>query len=129
MAQPNLSNNQLAATSSAHAQANRHHLSTIQLRKEVRQLHPPTEPAQSQPPAKRRRGVILSLQGWKKFQAAKTQVEFDENAGDRFTLEELSERTNLSLNTISKALGRSEPVDKLIITVGIPCLWLGVKQK
>jgi transcriptional regulator with XRE-family HTH domain len=112
MAHQSLSNNQLAATSSHHAQANIHHLSTIQLRKEVRQLHLRSESAPSQPPAKRRRGVILSLPGWKKFQAAKTQTEFDENAGDRFTLEELSERTNLSVNTISKALGRSEPVDK-----------------
>jgi WD40 repeat protein/transcriptional regulator with XRE-family HTH domain len=61
---------------------------------------------------KRYRGVILTAQGWDKLQAAKTQAEFNENAGDRFTLEELSERMSLSLNTISKVLGRSEPVDK-----------------
>lgn len=61
---------------------------------------------------KRYRGVILTTQGWGKFQAAKIQAEFKENAGDRFTLEELSERMNLSLNTIAKVLGRSEPVDK-----------------
>ena len=61
---------------------------------------------------KRYRGVILTVQGWDKLQAAKTQAEFNENAGDRFTLEELSERTGLSLNTISKVLGRSDPVDK-----------------
>ncbi len=62
--------------------------------------------------AKRRRGVVLTSQGWNKFQAAKAQAEFSENASDRFTLEELSERMGLSLNTISKVLGRSEPVDK-----------------
>jgi WD40 repeat protein/transcriptional regulator with XRE-family HTH domain len=61
---------------------------------------------------KRYRGVILTTQGWDRFQAAKTQAEFHENAGDRFTLEELSERIGLSLNTIAKVLGRSEPVDK-----------------
>ncbi len=61
---------------------------------------------------KRYRGVILTVQGWNNLQAAKTQAEFNENAGDRFTLEELSERTGLSLNTISKVLGRSDPVDK-----------------
>ncbi len=61
---------------------------------------------------KRYRGVILTVQGWDKLQAAKTQAEFNENAGDRFTLEELSDRTGLSLNTIAKVLGRSEPVDK-----------------
>ncbi|BAY49379.1 WD-40 repeat protein [Scytonema sp. HK-05] len=61
---------------------------------------------------RRYRGVILTTQGWGKFQAAKTQAEFNENAGDRFTLEELSERMGLSLNTIAKVLGRTEPVDK-----------------
>src|SRR5919202_1538872 len=61
---------------------------------------------------KRYRGVILTVQGWDKLQAAKTQAEFNENAGDRFTLEELSEHTGLSLNTIAKVLGRSEAVDK-----------------
>jgi hypothetical protein len=50
-----------------------------------------------QQPSRRRRGVILSLQGWDKFQAAKTQVEFDENTGDSFSLEELSDRTRSAL--------------------------------
>jgi WD domain, G-beta repeat len=63
-------------------------------------------------PSKRRRGVILTLKGWDKFQAAKTQVEFDENGGDSFSLEELSDRTHLALHTISRIQGRTEPVDK-----------------
>lgn len=63
-------------------------------------------------PNKRNRGVILTLKGWDKFQATKTQAEFDENDGVRFTLEELSDRTYLALHTISKILGRSEAVDK-----------------
>ncbi len=62
--------------------------------------------------SKRIRGVILTLKGWDKFQAAKTQAEFDENGGDCFCLEELSDRTRLSLHTISRILGRLEPVDK-----------------
>lgn len=61
---------------------------------------------------RRYRGVILTAQGWDKLQAAKVQAEVHENAGDRFTLEELSERMDLSLNTIAKVLGRSDPVDK-----------------
>ena len=61
---------------------------------------------------RRYRGVILTTQGWDKIQAAKMQAELDENAGDRFTLEELNERMGLSLNTIAKVLGRAEPVDK-----------------
>ena len=60
----------------------------------------------------RSRGVVLTLNGWNKLQTAKTQAEFQENAGDRFTLEELSERTALSLATVSKVLGRLEPVDR-----------------
>ncbi len=60
----------------------------------------------------RERGVILTLYGWNKLQTAKSQVEFEENAGDRFTLEELSERTELSSRTISKVLGCVEPVDR-----------------
>ena len=62
--------------------------------------------------ARRYRGVVLTTAGWDKVQAAKTQAEFNEKAGNRFTLEELNERMSLSLNTISKVLGRSEPVDK-----------------
>ncbi|MDF5713756.1 MAG: NB-ARC domain-containing protein [Rhizonema sp. NSF051] len=60
----------------------------------------------------RYRGVILTARGWNKLQDVKAQAEFNENAGDRFTLEELSERMGLSLNTIAKVLGRLEPVDK-----------------
>ncbi|MBD1895854.1 NB-ARC domain-containing protein [Coleofasciculus sp. FACHB-129] len=62
--------------------------------------------------ARRSRGVILSFHGWDKFQAAKTQAEFDENYGNRFTLEDLSDRTRLALNTITKVLKRTESVDK-----------------
>ncbi|GAX37201.1 WD-40 repeat protein [Nodularia sp. NIES-3585] len=65
-----------------------------------------------QQPNRRKRGVVLTLQGWDKFQAAKTQAEFDENAGDSFSLEELSDRTHLALHTISRIQGRLEPVDK-----------------
>ncbi|WZF20352.1 NB-ARC domain-containing protein [Nostoc sp. UHCC 0302] len=61
---------------------------------------------------RRHRGVVLTAQGWDRFQTAKIQAEFSENAGDRFTLEELSERMNLSLSTIVKVLGCTEPVDK-----------------
>ncbi|HIK07019.1 MAG TPA: hypothetical protein IGS40_20400 [Trichormus sp. M33_DOE_039] len=65
-----------------------------------------------QQPNRRKRGVILTLKGWDRLKAAKTQAEFAENAGDSFSLEELSDRTGLSLHTISRILGREEPVDK-----------------
>ena len=62
--------------------------------------------------SRRSRGVILTLKGWDKLQAAKSEAECKENFGNRFSLEELSERTQLALHTISKILGRSEAVDK-----------------
>jgi WD40 repeat protein/transcriptional regulator with XRE-family HTH domain len=58
------------------------------------------------------RGFVLTTQGWDRLQAARTQVELSENAGDRLTQEDLSERMGLSLTTISKVLRRSAPVDE-----------------
>ena len=60
--------------------------------------------------SRRMRGVILTLKGWDKLQAAKSEIE--NHTGNRFTLEELSVRTHLALHTMSKILARSEPVDK-----------------
>ncbi|MBW4575438.1 MAG: NACHT domain-containing protein [Aphanothece sp. CMT-3BRIN-NPC111] len=60
----------------------------------------------------RRRGVVLTLEGQKKLQAARRQAEIQGNFGDRYTLEELSDRTGLSLNTITKVLEARSAVDK-----------------
>ena len=38
---------------------------------------------------KRRRGVILTLQGFQKIQTAKSKAEFFENCGNRYTLEDI----------------------------------------
>jgi hypothetical protein len=56
---------------------------------------------------KRNRGVILTLKGWNKLQSV-----IQDNSPSKLTLEELSENTCLSGNTICKIQGRSEPVDK-----------------
>ncbi|MFQ4146142.1 eIF2A-related protein [Chlorogloeopsis sp. ULAP02] len=61
---------------------------------------------------RRRRGVILNPQGWKKLQAARHQAEIVENDGAKLTLEELSYRTQLAPFTVSKVLAREEGVDK-----------------
>jgi transcriptional regulator with XRE-family HTH domain len=58
------------------------------------------------------RGVILSPQGWQKFQTAKQQAESDETWGKHFTQEDLSERTGLSLNTLSRLFKRELGVDR-----------------
>ncbi|WP_337884269.1 hypothetical protein [Fischerella thermalis] len=50
---------------------------------------------------KRIRGVILTVIGLKRLQAAIELAEVQENNGERFTQEELSERMKVSTKTIS----------------------------
>ena len=61
---------------------------------------------------KRNRGVVLTPQGLEKLQAARSQSEYQENFGERYTYEKISELTNLDLNTIKKVLVAKEGVDK-----------------
>ncbi|MBD2532075.1 pentapeptide repeat-containing protein [Nostoc flagelliforme FACHB-838] len=58
------------------------------------------------------RGAILSPQGWQKFQTAKQQAESDETWGKRFSQEDLSNRTGLSLNTLARIFKRELGVDR-----------------
>lgn len=61
---------------------------------------------------KRRRGVILTPQGFQKLQTAKSQAEFKENCSNRYTLEDMSARTGLAVNTLMKVYDREAAVDK-----------------
>jgi transcriptional regulator with XRE-family HTH domain len=61
--------------------------------------------------SKRVRGVILSPQGWQRFQKAKQQAESDETWGKHFSQEDLSDRTGLSLNTLARIFKREHGVD------------------
>jgi len=61
---------------------------------------------------KRRRGVILTPQGFQKLQTAKSQAEFKENCGNRYTLQDMSQRTGLAVNTLMKVYDREATVDK-----------------
>jgi hypothetical protein len=56
--------------------------------------------------------VILTSQGLKKLQKAKTDAEFQENCGYRYTLEALSERTGLAVDTLMKVFASEAGVDK-----------------
>ena len=58
------------------------------------------------------RGVILSPEGWQRFQAAKQRAEAEEILGKHFTQEDLSDRTGLSLNTLYRVLKRELGVDR-----------------
>ncbi len=73
----------------------------------------------------RRRGATLTAAGYHKLQAARAAAELDVNFGNRYTKEELSGLTGLSLKTISKIFDdatdastvRSIPVDKQTIDI------------
>lgn len=60
----------------------------------------------------RERGIVLSPQGWQRFQVAKQQAESAQSWGKHFTQEDLSERTGLSLNTLYRVLKRELGVDR-----------------
>lgn len=66
----------------------------------------------NRPPHKRRRGVILTPQGLQKLLTAKTEAEFRDNFGNRYTLEALCDRTGLSVDTLMKILAAEIAVDK-----------------
>ncbi|GAA6622415.1 NB-ARC domain-containing protein [Scytonema sp. NUACC26] len=62
--------------------------------------------------SRRKRGVILTHQGLNKLLETRQLWELEENDGNRFTLEELSERTGLVPLTITKVFNREAGVDK-----------------
>ena len=61
---------------------------------------------------RRKRGVVLTSVGLKKLQEARQQAEIRDNSGHRYTIEELSDRTQLAPFTIAKVLAAEEGVDK-----------------
>ncbi len=64
------------------------------------------------PQPKRKRGVVLTIQGWQRLLAAKRQSEIQENSGNSYTLEQLSTRTGLSPNTLTRLHRRQVAVDR-----------------
>jgi transcriptional regulator with XRE-family HTH domain len=63
-------------------------------------------------PQRRRRGVVLSSQGWRRLQGAEQQIVDQVNAGKPYTLEQLGQRVGLSPNTITKVRQRRLSVDR-----------------
>lgn len=61
---------------------------------------------------RRRRGVVLTPQGLKKIQTAKSEAESLENNDRRYTLEDLSLRTSLDPDTLMKVFTCETGVDK-----------------
>ncbi|MDJ0844845.1 AAA-like domain-containing protein [Crocosphaera sp.] len=60
----------------------------------------------------RKRGVILTDEGLEKLQNAKTEAEYADNHGNRYTLEALSEKTGLAMDTLMKVFACELRVDK-----------------
>ncbi|MBD2441083.1 hypothetical protein H6G69_30610 [Nostoc sp. FACHB-110] len=64
---------------------------------------------------RRKRGVLLTTKGLQKFQEAKRSLEANDNFGNRYTLEDMSDRSGLYSGTISKVINREGGVDKQTI--------------
>jgi hypothetical protein len=60
---------------------------------------------------RRRRGVVLSAQGWQRLRAAEQLLAVQQNGGNPYTLDQLCVVTGLSANTLVKARRRQKPVD------------------
>jgi hypothetical protein len=57
-------------------------------------------------------GVILVIQGLEELEAAKKNAEFLQNSGSPYTLEQISDRTRLAVNTVMKIYAREAGVDR-----------------
>ncbi|RAM51814.1 MAG: hypothetical protein C6Y22_09810 [Hapalosiphonaceae cyanobacterium JJU2] len=62
--------------------------------------------------ATRRRGVMLTSAGMKRLQAAILRVEIAENNGNRFSLEQLSDRIKISTKTLTRLWSSNASVDR-----------------
>ncbi|MEM7757497.1 MAG: NB-ARC domain-containing protein [Cyanobacteria bacterium P01_A01_bin.40] len=61
---------------------------------------------------KRNRGVILTPMALKKLQEARVAAENQDNLGQSYTYEEISELTSLDISTVKKIIKNKEGVDK-----------------
>lgn len=61
---------------------------------------------------KRKRGVVLTAEGYQKLWQAQLESELQSNDGKSYTYEEISEKTGLDNGTIKRILTRKEGVDK-----------------
>ena len=93
----------------------------------------PEDLSERSPSQKRRRGVILSSQGWQRLQAAQYLSAARDKAGSPYTLEQLSDcprgtskadRTGLSTKTLTKVRRRQNPVDQPTLAAYFPCFKL-----
>jgi transcriptional regulator with XRE-family HTH domain len=73
----------------------------------------------------RRRGLVLTQQGWQKLMQAGVLCDRYSN---RYTFEVLAGRSALSPRTVSKILNRSSPVDKRTLTIFFDAFQLSLES-
>jgi hypothetical protein len=66
----------------------------------------------SQQKRRRSRGLVFTAEAWQKLLAKKQIWEHNHSSGKKCTLEDLSEITGLSYNTVLKVQERRQGVDK-----------------
>ncbi|WP_225885308.1 AAA-like domain-containing protein [Leptolyngbya sp. KIOST-1] len=75
---------------------------------------------------RRKRGVVLSSQGWQRLRAAEQQLSALQNGGNPYTLDQLCAITGLSANTLVKARRRQKPVDLTTLDTYFAAFSLGL---
>ena len=83
----------------------------------------------SSQPSKRKRGIILSSEGWQRLNQAQKKSEIQQNGGFAYTLEDLSEMTGLSSHTLTKVRRQQSPVDKQTLECYFKAFGLAFQEK
>ncbi|MEC4817475.1 MAG: AAA-like domain-containing protein [Scytonema sp. PMC 1069.18] len=78
---------------------------------------------------KRRRGVLLTSVGLQRLQAAILSAEIAENCGNRFTLEELSDRVQVSTKTLSRLWSLNASVDQKTLKLCFSAFQLELRRE
>ena len=78
---------------------------------------------------KRKRGVILSSEGWQRLYVAQRSSEMENNAGMTYTLEDLNQITGLSSHTLTKVRRRQSPVDRQTLECYFQAFDLTLEEK
>jgi WD40 repeat protein len=81
------------------------------------------------PKKTRRRGVVLSPIGQRKLEIARQQLAQTVNGGDRLTLEDLSEHTQIATSTVARVLAAELGVDKVTLECVFGALTLTLESE
>lgn len=80
-------------------------------------------------PKRRKRGVVLTADGQQKLQTSIRQAEQNDNFSEKYTLQDLSDRTGLDPGTVAKVLDAEEGVDRRTIERFFQTFGLTLEEK